>query len=186
MRQRRWMELLKDNDFELNYHPRKVNVVADALSQKSLYAAWMMLQEEKLLKGFDILKIGAREVSETLCLSRLEISSDFKSELLKANENDEALWKVLPAIEQGKQWRVSEDEDGLWRFKGMKNDVAEYVLKFLTCQKVVIAAMGSSYQHFATSQPTAANVSLSLAVSIDPPLSLLSPPCHKQVVSLFC
>ena len=32
MRQRRWMEFLKDYDFRLNYHPGKANVVADALS----------------------------------------------------------------------------------------------------------------------------------------------------------
>ena len=35
MRQRRWMEYLEDYDFTLHYHPSKVNVVADALSQKS-------------------------------------------------------------------------------------------------------------------------------------------------------
>ena len=35
MRQRRWMEFLKDYDFTLHYHPGKANVVADALSQKS-------------------------------------------------------------------------------------------------------------------------------------------------------
>ncbi|GJW87030.1 putative reverse transcriptase domain-containing protein [Tanacetum coccineum] len=34
MRQRRWLELLADYDCEIRYHPRKVNVVADALSQK--------------------------------------------------------------------------------------------------------------------------------------------------------
>ena len=32
--QRRWMEYLKDFDFQLLYHPGKANVVADALSQK--------------------------------------------------------------------------------------------------------------------------------------------------------
>ena len=31
MRQRRWMEFLKDYDFDLSYHPGKANVVADAL-----------------------------------------------------------------------------------------------------------------------------------------------------------
>ncbi|GJW06254.1 putative reverse transcriptase domain-containing protein [Tanacetum coccineum] len=34
MRQRWWLELLSDYDCEIRYHPRKANVVADALSQK--------------------------------------------------------------------------------------------------------------------------------------------------------
>ncbi|XP_020972658.1 uncharacterized protein LOC110269280 [Arachis ipaensis] len=52
-----------------------------------------------------------------MCLSQLQISSDFKSELLKAHQDSEALRKVLPAVEQGKHWKVSEGQDGLWRFK---------------------------------------------------------------------
>ncbi|XP_076936104.1 uncharacterized protein LOC143603076 [Bidens hawaiensis] len=34
MRQRRWLELVKDYDFEIIYQPGKANVVADALSRK--------------------------------------------------------------------------------------------------------------------------------------------------------
>ncbi|GKA29304.1 putative reverse transcriptase domain-containing protein [Tanacetum coccineum] len=34
MRQRRWLELLSDYNCEIRYHPRKANVVADALSRK--------------------------------------------------------------------------------------------------------------------------------------------------------
>ncbi|GKA33713.1 putative reverse transcriptase domain-containing protein [Tanacetum coccineum] len=34
MRQRRWLELLSDYDCEVRYHPRKANMVADALSRK--------------------------------------------------------------------------------------------------------------------------------------------------------
>ncbi|GKC12043.1 retrotransposon protein, putative, ty3-gypsy subclass [Tanacetum coccineum] len=34
MRQRCWLELLSDYDCEIRYHPRKANVVADALSRK--------------------------------------------------------------------------------------------------------------------------------------------------------
>jgi ribonuclease HI len=35
MRQRRWLELVKDYDLEIHYHPGKANVVTDALSRKS-------------------------------------------------------------------------------------------------------------------------------------------------------
>nr|GFB52288.1 putative reverse transcriptase domain-containing protein [Tanacetum cinerariifolium] len=34
MRQRRWLEILSDNNCEIHYHPRKANMVADALSRK--------------------------------------------------------------------------------------------------------------------------------------------------------
>ena len=35
MRQRRWLELIKDYDLEVHYHPGKANVVANALSRKT-------------------------------------------------------------------------------------------------------------------------------------------------------
>jgi hypothetical protein len=35
MRQRHWLELIKDYDLEIHYHPGKANVVADALSHKA-------------------------------------------------------------------------------------------------------------------------------------------------------
>jgi hypothetical protein len=42
MRQRRWLELIKDYDLEVHYHPGKANVVADALSRKSQCNCVMM------------------------------------------------------------------------------------------------------------------------------------------------
>jgi hypothetical protein len=35
LRQRRWLELIKDYDLEINYHLRKANVIVDALSRRS-------------------------------------------------------------------------------------------------------------------------------------------------------
>jgi hypothetical protein len=35
MRQRRWLEWIKDYDLEVHYHPGKANVVADEMSRKT-------------------------------------------------------------------------------------------------------------------------------------------------------
>ena len=52
MRQQKWMEFLKDYEFELKDHPSKANVVADALSRKSLNVAWMIIKEVELIENF--------------------------------------------------------------------------------------------------------------------------------------
>jgi len=57
MRQRRWLELLKDYDFGLNYHPGKANVVADALSRKTLHMSAMMPKDFELLEQFRDLRL---------------------------------------------------------------------------------------------------------------------------------
>jgi ribonuclease HI len=46
LRQRRWLELIKDYDLNIHYHPDKANVVADALSRKH-YCKNLMVQKEQ-------------------------------------------------------------------------------------------------------------------------------------------
>ncbi|WVZ76215.1 hypothetical protein U9M48_024205, partial [Paspalum notatum var. saurae] len=55
MRQRRWLELIKDYDMEIHYHPDKANVVANALSRKS-YAnmALGFLMPHELCEEFEL------------------------------------------------------------------------------------------------------------------------------------
>ena len=48
-RQRRWLELLKDFDFDLSYHPDKVNIMSGGLSRKSLHMSMLMVQEFELI-----------------------------------------------------------------------------------------------------------------------------------------
>ena len=58
MRQRRWLELIKDYDLSLQYHPGKANVVADALSRK-VYVNALTAGEipEYLYKAFKDLRL---------------------------------------------------------------------------------------------------------------------------------
>jgi hypothetical protein len=59
LRQRRWLELIKDYDLGINYHPGKANVIADILSRRSHVN---MLETRELLpefcKEFEKLNLG--------------------------------------------------------------------------------------------------------------------------------
>jgi len=52
MRHRRWLEFLKNYDFQLSYQPGKTNVMADALSRKSLHVSALMVKELELIEQF--------------------------------------------------------------------------------------------------------------------------------------
>jgi hypothetical protein len=59
MRQRRWLELIKDYDLEIHYHPGKANVVADALSRKaSSHCLTMSIPETTLCQEMENLNLG--------------------------------------------------------------------------------------------------------------------------------
>jgi hypothetical protein len=46
MRQRRWLELIKDYELEVHYHPGKAHVIPDTLSCKAHYNYWLTIRED--------------------------------------------------------------------------------------------------------------------------------------------
>ena len=66
LRQRRWLELLKDYDMNVHYHLGKANVVADALSRMSMGSTSEVEDEKELVKDIHILvRLGVRLVDST-------------------------------------------------------------------------------------------------------------------------
>jgi hypothetical protein len=73
LRQRRWLELIKDYDLGINYHPVKANVVADALSHRS-HVSQLVVESMpfELCKEFD--KLNLRIVANAKAME-MEVGS---------------------------------------------------------------------------------------------------------------
>ncbi|XP_056698439.1 uncharacterized protein [Spinacia oleracea] len=57
MHQRRWLELIKDYDFDILYHEGKANVVGDALSRKSSHSVNVLVVANELCKDMERLNL---------------------------------------------------------------------------------------------------------------------------------
>ncbi|KAA3483847.1 DNA/RNA polymerases superfamily protein [Gossypium australe] len=70
LRQRRWVELLNDYDFSIEYHPGKANVVADALGRKvvselrAMFAHLSLYEDGSLLAEFQVKPLWLEQIKE--------------------------------------------------------------------------------------------------------------------------
>ncbi|GJT29008.1 putative reverse transcriptase domain-containing protein [Tanacetum coccineum] len=138
MRQRRWLELLSDYDYDIHYHPRKANVVADALSRKERIEP---LRKPENLVNEDVGGMIRNDIPKErleprangiLCLqgrSWLPCYGDLRSVII--HESHKSKYFIHPGSE-----KMYQDVKKLYWWPNMKAGIASYVSKYLTCARV--------------------------------------------------
>ncbi|KAL0313196.1 UNVERIFIED_CONTAM: Retrovirus-related Pol polyprotein from transposon [Sesamum radiatum] len=114
LRQRRWIELLKDYDCTIDYHPRKANVVADALSRRSSATlADLGSHNATLLLEMRPMNVKFEVNNEAGLLVTLQVKPDFVDKSKEAKIRDPFLLRMLEKIKQGKKPNFSIRTDGV-------------------------------------------------------------------------
>jgi hypothetical protein len=115
LRQRRWIELIKDYDLEIQYHLGKANVVADALSHKGqVNNITTHLMAQKLCWEMEQLNLGMLNNMEATVM---EVESTLEEEIRKGQETDEKIKEIKTQISLGKAPDFIEDDQGTLWFK---------------------------------------------------------------------
>nr|GEU85274.1 putative reverse transcriptase domain-containing protein [Tanacetum cinerariifolium] len=157
LRQRRWIELLSDYDYEIWYHPGKANVVADALSRKERIKplhvrAVMMTIHNDLPKQIHKAQEGAmnkryvrkqnlgrliKQIFEfcpdgTRCFGNCVWLLQFDGlRNLVMHESHKSKYSIHPGSD-----KMYQELKLLYRWLNMKANIATYVSKCLTCANV--------------------------------------------------
>ncbi|GJY28824.1 putative reverse transcriptase domain-containing protein [Tanacetum coccineum] len=140
MRQHRWLELLSDYDCEIRYHPRKANVVADALSHKERDKPLRCIFRRSVgnpVCGYGTLyylngggeELVAMFMGDFEGLSWLPCYGDLKTVIM--HESHKSKYSIHPGSD-----KMYQDMKKLYWWPNIKADIATYVSKCLTCAKV--------------------------------------------------
>ncbi|KAL0533867.1 hypothetical protein IC582_028138 [Cucumis melo] len=112
MRQRRWLELVKDYDCEILYHPGKANVVADALSRKVSHLAALVTRQAPLHRDLERAEIAVSVGAVTMQLAQLTVQPTLRQRIIDAQSNDPYLVEKRGLAEAGQTAEFSLSSDG--------------------------------------------------------------------------
>nr|GFB95994.1 retrotransposon protein, putative, Ty3-gypsy subclass [Tanacetum cinerariifolium] len=112
MRQRRWLELLKDYDTNIQYHPGKANVV-DALSRKSGMIAGIRVEEE-IIHDLERLDIELYVRGQHGYWASLRVEPDLISRIKEAQKEDSEIWTIVENLDKKVEFYL-DDDNVLWQ-----------------------------------------------------------------------
>nr|GEZ67587.1 putative reverse transcriptase domain-containing protein [Tanacetum cinerariifolium] len=138
MRQRHWLELLSDYDYEILYHPGKANVVADALSRKERIKP-LRVRALVMKIGLDLPKQILGDQTEAKKPQKLK-KEDVGGMLIENSKDPEKFRKEKLdhskySVHTGSD-KMYQDLKKLYWWPNIKADIATYVSKCLTCLRV--------------------------------------------------
>ncbi|KAL2235714.1 UNVERIFIED_CONTAM: Retrovirus-related Pol polyprotein from transposon [Sesamum indicum] len=112
LRQRRWMELLKDYDCTIDYHPGKANIVADALSRKTMdQLAGMICYNMEYLTALRAMDVHF-SIGGVILLATIQVKPSLKDKIKDAQARDPYLQRMKAKVQKGKSDQFIIQEDG--------------------------------------------------------------------------
>ena len=126
LRQRRWLELIKDYDCTIEYHPGKANVVAYALSRQSESSlSHMRSGYLPLLVDLRALRVILEVEDSGALLAMFHVRPLLVDKILAGQSLDPQIIKLKEEIEKGKKAEFQIRDDGMI-VKGQRMCVLEY------------------------------------------------------------
>nr|XP_034918296.1 uncharacterized protein LOC118051676 [Populus alba] len=114
MRQRRWVELIKDYDCVIDYHPVKANVVVDAFSRKGkIVINDMELKEQKSIVELNRMGLRLSLWPKGSLLAQLNIQFVLRDKVLVAQQADGKVKEIKERVNKGKETSFQMLSDGL-------------------------------------------------------------------------